>query len=385
MSDNLTYRALKNKFGAAISKTLCVVGCLLGTSVLSVEIRILSFNLQNLFDSKHDPGKSDWAFLPRSLKRDPLVFEECLKVRGKKWKNECFFQDWTEKSVEKKIRALAKVLDPKKLGFLPDLLLFQEVENEAVLKRLQKSLGLYPHLVHVEGPDPRGIEVAILSRWPLIQNAKVHATSPQARQILEASFEVSGQRLTVLAVHLPSAGNPRIRRVENLRLLNRLALQIPESQLLIAGGDFNITRVEESKWNLLETLIFPQWRVPHQQDLNPNVGSFWDKSAKKWNKFDLFLVRKSSGKHWSLSPQIHQISERPKAFDPATGLGVSDHFPVSLLLRESLSLGAAERSGTSPSSSRKILNRVINLGLWEAIQAKLKNFRILATEKAKSQ
>jgi endonuclease/exonuclease/phosphatase family metal-dependent hydrolase len=386
MSDNLTYRALKTKYGPRIVKTLCVIAAIQSSPVWSQRIEVLSFNLQNLFDNRHDLGRADWAFLPRSLKRNPQIFEECLKVRVKKWRNECFFQDWNEKALNSKIRALARSLNSKSIGTDPDFMVFQEVENDGVLRKLQEALGRdrYPYRIHVEGPDPRGIEVAILSKWKPLYPPKLHSIHPRSRPILESSFllEIVGSPavpLTLLAVHLPSAGNPTSKRVQNLKLLNDLAQKISPEQIVVVAGDFNITVQEETRWKIVRSFLFPLWQVPHYTKCPECLGSFWDSSGKTWNKFDLILTRKGHASEIKTFPRVHRLSKFPEAFSPETGRGVSDHFPVSL------SLAFAANSATSSSSSRKILKRETSLGLWEAIHAKLRNFRTRAIEKARNQ
>ena len=49
-------------------------------------ITVMSYNVENLFDSLDDPGKDDKAYLPYSLKQNKDHIEACNKVRVKNGK-----------------------------------------------------------------------------------------------------------------------------------------------------------------------------------------------------------------------------------------------------------------------------------------------------------
>ena len=57
-------------------------------AVSDAAISVMSYNVENLFDSLDDPGKDDKAYLPYSLKQNEDHKEACNKVRVEKWKNE---------------------------------------------------------------------------------------------------------------------------------------------------------------------------------------------------------------------------------------------------------------------------------------------------------
>jgi len=258
-------------------------------------------------------------------------------------------------------------LDPRILGFEADFLVLQEIENAWVVGQLQKMLGRdrFPHLIHIEGDDPRGIEVAILSRWPLLGLPKHHQAYKGSRHILEARFRVELNAkpvlLTLLALHLPSAGNPRRNRVENLRLLNRLAESVSPTDLMVAAGDFNITRTEEREWSLIAQLLLPKWHIPHFNECKSCEGSFWDRSKKQWQAFDLIMIRRQIGREWKRIPKVHRFAPLPEAFDPVRLTGASDHFPVSLTLLEAENKNNLD---TEPRSTGflSFLSRILRFG-----------------------
>jgi len=102
---------------------------------------IMSYNVENLFDTIDDPHKTDNEFLPTSKKK------------------------WTSARYHEKLQHLAKVISSADANKLPDLLSLVEVENQLVLDDLnQQTLLKNGHykIIHKESPDRRGIDVALL-------------------------------------------------------------------------------------------------------------------------------------------------------------------------------------------------------------------------------
>lgn len=103
------------------------------------------YNVENLFDTEHDPGKNDLAFTPDGENA------------------------WTQDKYEKKLANIASVISAmaEKNGRWHTLLGLAEVENDRVLADLvahPELAGAGYKFVHVEGPDVRGIDCALLYR-----------------------------------------------------------------------------------------------------------------------------------------------------------------------------------------------------------------------------
>ena len=127
----------------------------------------------------------------------------------------------TSEEMQEKIKELGAALR----ALDADIIALQEVENRAVLTRLRdEELGDrgYSELILVEGNDPRGIDVALLSRLPVkrfISHRRDrfaglpgdNATHSFSRDCLVATIETPrGRRLILLINHLKAAsGNPR--------------------------------------------------------------------------------------------------------------------------------------------------------------------------------
>ena len=102
---------------------------------------VVSYNVENLFDTINSPEFDDDEFTPSGSKQ------------------------WTYERYEKKLGDLAKVIRSMPGKGLPALIGLAEVENRGVLEDLLQIRGLRREnyeIVHEEGMDPRGIECALL-------------------------------------------------------------------------------------------------------------------------------------------------------------------------------------------------------------------------------
>ncbi|SMF21018.1 endonuclease/exonuclease/phosphatase family protein [Pseudobacteriovorax antillogorgiicola] len=311
-------------------------------------VSIMSFNVENLFDTKHDEGKNDWDYLPRVLKTTAEHRKRCESKRG--WsKNFCLNVSWDESGLRKKMRQLAQVVLSVESGKGPDLLILQEVENLAVLKRWNqdylKAAG-YQSVVLLEGPDLRGIDVAMLSRLPLKGEAKAHPVkfvkanlNRPTRPILEARFQLpDGTTLAAFGVHFPSPFNPFLARQEAFQILERISNQvIADVETAIAAGDFNVNAGEDSRF--YRQLAHPSFTVSHLFGCMTCLGTKYYKPKDTWSFFDAILLHKKS--QWQIRPGSVEVIQHPshvqKSGSPfryryEDGLGVSDHFPIMLHL-----------------------------------------------------
>ncbi|WP_242394602.1 endonuclease/exonuclease/phosphatase family protein [Anaeromyxobacter oryzisoli] len=129
-----------------------------------------------------------------------------------------------------------------------DLVLLQEVENAAILEALARLAG-YPEARLVEGNDPRGIDVAFLSRRPVVAYVSHREDRDAAGRLLwprdcvEAHVDVGGAgRVVVVGSHFSSPlsddGTRRALQATRLRELADAAAT-GGAVLVLAGGDLN--------------------------------------------------------------------------------------------------------------------------------------------------
>ena len=182
---------------------LLLAGC---APVIPDDAYVVGFyNVENLFDTEHDRGKNDQAFTPQGENA------------------------WTPDKYEKKLSNIASVIRAmsEKNGRWHALLGLAEVESARVLADLvarEEIAEAGYKFVHVEGPDTRGIDCALLYRpdffrvtetrtLPYDFNTRsgiVFEKTPEeqrafkTRDVLCVRGEMAGEPLAVYVCHWPS-------------------------------------------------------------------------------------------------------------------------------------------------------------------------------------
>ncbi|MDD0853756.1 hypothetical protein HBN50_11655 [Halobacteriovorax sp. GB3] len=210
-------------------------------------LEVMSYNVENLFDTKHDEGKLDWAYLPKDTEGKT---KECKKVKSRRRRNECLDGDWTKEKFDIKIGQITDAI-VKERGKTPDLLALVEVENENAVKALADSLK-YKSFVVSNGPDNRGIDLALLYKeekgFKLISKKEIKIETEEfkkwpTRNILEVEFLYKKKYpLTVFVNHWPSLANPTINRIRVATALKKRIdelLKKNKNHYIMALGDFN--------------------------------------------------------------------------------------------------------------------------------------------------
>lgn len=137
---------MKNLFSTLL--LILAIGVLPASAQKKVLYGVGFYNVENLFDTQHDPGKNDHEFLPTGS------------------------YQWTEQKYTAKLRHIAQVLSElctefgnKKNPAGAAVIGLSEVENSHVLNDLLREPALAARgyrYVHFDGPDRRGIDVALL-------------------------------------------------------------------------------------------------------------------------------------------------------------------------------------------------------------------------------
>ena len=124
--------------------------------------RVMFYNVENLFDCRHDSLKEDREFLPDGEKK------------------------WTPARYWRKLDALSKVVAAVGEERLPDLVGLCEVENDSVLFDLTRRSSLRAlgyRYVATHSPDVRGIDVALLYQpgsFRLLESHEIPVPSAEA-------------------------------------------------------------------------------------------------------------------------------------------------------------------------------------------------------------
>ncbi|MGB5345413.1 MAG: hypothetical protein WBN23_04545, partial [Woeseia sp.] len=146
----------------------------------SATVSIMTFNVENLFDNTDDPGKDDRTYFPLAAKQNDEHRAACNAIEVDRWRDQCLNWDWSDELVEKKLGLVAQAILQVDGGRGPDILALQEVENLSILNRLRSEYlqpAGYREPVLIEGTDLRGIDVAFLTRLPIVGHPTLHPMS----------------------------------------------------------------------------------------------------------------------------------------------------------------------------------------------------------------
>mgnify|MGYP002624774458 CR=1 FL=1 len=190
------------------------------------------YNQENLFDTIHDEGKNDYDFLPSGS------------------------YHWNKMKYEHKLANMAKALldlgTDKLPGIGASVIGLAEVENSRVLDHLTALPAMRERgmkYVHIEGPDRRGIDCALLYNpkfftptksflQPYVPE-KAEDRDFRTRGFLTVQGILAGDPLTVIVCHWPSRASTSYYREVAGRQVRALVDSIqaadPEQRIIVMG------------------------------------------------------------------------------------------------------------------------------------------------------
>lgn len=369
---SLTLRRRAAQISCALLLSACGVSGTQPASETAVDapvpaVTIMTFNVENLFDTTNDPGKNDHAYLPLAMKQSAAHKARCEPIEVPRWRSECLELDWSEDALDFKLKQVAKTILQVNDGRGPDLVALQEVENVRVLTRLSRDYlqdAGYTEVVLIEGRDLRGIDVAFLSRLPLIGEPVLRGFDASAfpdraddtRGILEATFALpDGRKLTGFAAHFPAPFHPIEMRELAYDHLNGLRARVPPDHVVFAAGDFNTPRREMLETTIMDDRVRPFWRVAHEVDCAGCKGTNYWWRGKSWSFLDMVLFSPSAaapdawrireGGVYIADGYVDQLNEdgTVRRFDLVNRRGVSDHLPLVMTIEPAVSDSARGR------------------------------------------
>jgi hypothetical protein len=272
------------------------------------EIKIMNYNVENLFDAEHDDNKNDFEFLP---KNNADKQAGCAKEHDQNRRKYCFSTDWTNPKILVKFEQIKKAIEGQ--GALPDVLTLEEVENPNVIGKLAKYLG-YDAFNMTNSPDVRGIDVATLyktDKLTLIDFKEYELKNPIAltRNLSVSHFRLSkslgGGVLAVYPNHWPSQGTKttkaRLIPAEQLgKLISTNETKYKgEDYYVVVTGDFN-TLAHESPNPVDEVLISAKTGLLDVATLSRAAGNpmhkkmpqatYYYGADNSWNEFDRLII-----------------------------------------------------------------------------------------------
>lgn len=280
-------------------------------------LRVVEYNVENLFDTCHDAGADDYEFLPGA-------------ARG-----------WNSSRYWKKLGDVARVLVAAGGDTPPDLVGLCEVENDSVVRHLCERTALrrlgYARIVTCSR-DPRGLDLALLfqpGRLRLVGQESIDVSASVAggrptRDVLYAAFRLlSGDTLDVLLCHWPSRRGGSVAAMERRLGVARLVRQRADSLMalrrrpaLLLMGDFNDESTDRSVAHELGARLLREGERPDSRALYvlthglaaPGGVSGTYKYAGRWNQLDQVVV---SGHLLRRDFPLHTAGGACRLFAPA--------------------------------------------------------------------
>lgn len=255
------------------------------TSSSTISFRVMSYNVENFFDTSPDPICDDREFLPEGNRH------------------------WTSKRYYHKLQQIAKVITAAGEWDTPALIGLCEIENDSVLTHLlhRTPLRLQDYRFCAgQTSDRRGIRVALLYQRdkfgylshrsiPIRFSGKHHKNT---RDLLHVWGRlITGDTLDVCVCHFPSryggekeSERDRMDAARTLRSVCDSLIQIRRSPYLILMGDFNDTPENRSITEGLAALPYNAERLPTEITIH-------GKSPILYNLFSRPLPNAPRGSH----------------------------------------------------------------------------------------
>jgi predicted extracellular nuclease len=314
--------------------------------VVSGQVRIMFYNVENLFDIYHDSLKEDNDFLPGGLMR------------------------WNLIRYKKKISSLEKTIVAAGEWNAPSIIAFCEVENRKVLEDLiyNTYLSKYNYrIIHEESPDRRGIDVCLIyktSDADILYHRywipkEVNRIDFNSRSVLYTKLKINADTVHLIVNHWPSrrggvlAGEnyrQQIASMVRLKVDSIFKSDLSGPKIIILG-DFNCTPDDKA----IKSLISSTDTSGNLENLSESLGDMGlgtYRYAGTWEMVDQVIVSGrllSSKKGLYTEPCLMKIfkpdflmKKDPKfpgltPFSTYKGYkyqgGFSDHLPILLDLK----------------------------------------------------
>lgn len=313
------------------------------------------YNQENLFDTCHDEGKNDYEFLPTGT----------YKWNGLKYTN--------------KLRNMARVLSEMGTDVLPGVgcaaIGVSEVENAKCLTDLCNQPPLKERnmqFVHVEGPDQRGVDCALLYNpalftvrdvklVPYVYELQEDIEKERAtRGFLTVSGTLAGEHVTIVVCHWPSRFSGSYYRElggKQVRVVKDSLLRDDPNCKVFVMGDMNDDPTSRSMYESLgakediDKIKADEMFNPFYNIIKQGTGTLMYDGS--WNLFDQIVMtpnvlnQKKRKDYTSLKYWKSQVFRRDYLFQDegkykgspkrttAGGVwldGFSDHLPVVVYL-----------------------------------------------------
>lgn len=232
----------------------------------------------------------------------------------------------------------------------PDILALQEVENKGTMYEFNKSHlgGHFDELVLVEGNDPRGIQIAMMSKLPLghiisyqflrdlEDRIKIKLFSRDFMEVEVLDPETYQPIFTIFNSHLKSrfvdptlkgsrreaaiqrGDYRRFRQAEAIAQIVKRRFPNPHQGLYVLAGDFNDVPTSDALAPLLQDPTLALYDVLSELPENKRWTHYWSEEKQR-SQIDYILL--SPAMRQRMIPNTAHVVQRGNS-------GGSDHRPV---------------------------------------------------------
>ena len=301
-------------------------------------LRIVSYNVENLFHPEHDTILEDERI--RGLEGERIIDKDDYE-----WTPEGE-RRWSYTRYYRKEENIARVLTSMGEWSGVDIVGLQEIENAAVVKRLCYTMRRNEYdFVHYESPDPRGIDVALIykkSRVDTIRTKRITLTLSKGeetlftRDILYVCAQVDKQdTLHLFVCHLPSQRGgkaesewKRKAAKEVLQTAIDSVLAIYSDAKIIVMGDMNSEPKNDLK-GLVNRMIEERYGTHKYQGRWTCLDQFY--TSTNLQKISAVTIYDAE---WIQEPDEKYMGLKPKRTYNGFHYqnGYSDHLPIQLIL-----------------------------------------------------
>ena len=297
-------------------------------------MRIVSYNVENLFHPEHDTILKDERI--RGLEGERIIDKDDYE-----WTPEGE-RRWSYTRYYRKEENIARVLTSMGEWSGVDIVGLQEIENAAVVKRLCYTMRRNEYdFVHYESPDPRGIDVALIykkSRVDTIRTRKLSCEERElkTRDILYVCAQVDKQdTLHLFVCHLPSQRGgkaesewKRKAAKEVLQTAIDSVFALHSDAKIIVMGDMNSEPKNDLK-GLVNRMIEERYGTHKYQGRWTCLDQFY--TSTNLQKISAVTIYDAE---WIQEPDEKYLGLKPKrtynGFQYQNGY--SDHLPIQLIL-----------------------------------------------------
>jgi len=251
----------------------------------SMPLRVMFYNVENMFDTVDDSLKDDNEFLPGGMMR------------------------WNTTRYTRKINSVYKTIIAAGEWNPPAIVGLCEVENRKVLEDLVFGTSLSNSgydIIHADSPDPRGIDVCMIYRKDLVRVIDYKSWLPRnvkreefhSRSVLYVKCAFLGDTVHIILNHWPSrrggvlAGEPL--REDMAFMLKEAVDSLSDASTgelkAIILGDFNCTPDDPVIKSLLEPVANDGARLINLAESQINSVSGTYRYMGTWETLDQVIV-----------------------------------------------------------------------------------------------